>query len=405
MSIRRFGSLIFRLSACWQLMLSAVALLGVFAATPVFAQAELSGEKAKLAERLRADLSRLAEAQKGYFAKNKRFANDMSALAFAPTSGGSVTISYASARMWQANALHSSITPFVCFVIVNTPEGNSPVEKPFCTDANRTPGASALANAGPAASTRTAAPPVEQKKAAVSPPVKTQAPPPQANVRAAARAATHPAGPVANAGTVESVTLKAFIDRLDQIASGAAEVMRSKPPEFARDPYESSAEYAARRAEYDARSADAMAAYNRREADYYAKNTRTFVVDLPAKDAKYDSDRELLEVTIDPVALPTMRSLTAGGRPAALAVNCYTRPVFLCSPDEGMTYEPGELWRVTRAKAREVDVLKTPLTVQARFAVGPHDGSRGPALTLIGLELQAKGVTVARWSGSGAAGR
>ena len=53
-----------------------------------------------------------------------------------------------------------------------------------------------------------------------------------------------------------------------------------------------------------------MAAYNRREADYYAKNTRTFVVDLPAKDAKYDPDRELLDITVDPVVLPTMRSFT-----------------------------------------------------------------------------------------------
>ena len=192
--------------------------------------------------------------------------------------------------------------------------------------------------------------------------------------------------------------MKAFADRLDQIASGAAEIMRAKPPELARDPYESSAEYAARRA-------DALAAYNRREADYYAKNTRTFVVDLPAKDAKYDPDRELLDITVDPVVLPTMRSFTAGGGLPALAVNCYTRPVFWCSPDKGMTYEPGDLWRVTRAKAREIDVLKTPLTVQARFALGPHEDSRGPALTLIGLELQAKGVTVARWSGSGAAAR
>ena len=469
MSIRRFSYLINRSPASWPFTLSAAALIGVFAATPAFAQAELTGEKAKTAEQLRADLSRLAEAQKGFFAKNKTYATDMSALAFTPSAGGSVTISYASARMWHANASHSSILPFVCFVIVNTPEGNSPVEKPFCTDAKRTPGATALANAGPATGAPAAPPAADPKKAAAPPPVvpkqaaptqtKTeiavpspalaakreaaqqkqiaaaqqgsgtagtkQAGPPRAVTNSAqanrapvrpslgasssartpslptqgdVQAATRPAGPVANTGAAEPVTMKAFADRLDQIASGAAEIMRAKPPELARDPQESSAEYAARRA-------DAMAAYNRREADYYVRNTRTFVVDLPAKDAKYDPDRELLDIAVDPVVLPTIRSFTAGGGLPALAVNCYTRARFWCSPDEGMTYEPGDLWRVTRAKAREVDVLRTPLTVQARFALGPHEDSRGPALTLIGLELMAKGVSVARWTGSGAAGR
>ena len=214
--------------------------------------------------------------------------------------------------------------------------------------------------------------------------------PTRAVVEAMARAATRPAGPVAATGAPETVSLKQFTEQVAKIAEGAAEVMRAKPPELARDPYESSAEYAARRA-------DAMAAYGRRESEYFAKNSHTFIVDLAAKDVRYDPDRETLELAIDAVQLPTLSAFSTSNGVPTLAVACYTRPMFWCSPDGGMTYETAEQWRVTRAKARELDVLKTPLTLQARFVVGPHDDVRGPALTLIGIELQAKGSALARW--------
>ena len=170
-------------------------------------------------------------------------------------------------------------------------------------------------------------------------------------------------------------------------------MIRAKPPELARDPYESSAEYAARRA-------DAMAAYGRREAEFFAKNSHTYVVELAAKDVRYDPDREILELAMDPVQLPTLSAFSTNKGVPTLAVACFTRPMFWCSPDGGMSYESAEQWRVTRAKAREADVLKTPLTLQARFVVGPHQEVRGPALTLVGIELQAKGSTLARWPSS-----
>ncbi len=432
---------------------------------PLRAQADLTGDKAKVADNVRADLSRLVDAQKAYFAKNKAYSNDVAALGFKGNSGAVVTISYASPRMWQANASHNALAPYVCFVIVNTPAANTPAEKPFCQDSKKSSAASALAAEGPATSKaepapakteapkteapkteapKTEAPKVQQQKteapkvelpkveapkaetktAAAPPKVATQKPAPapkqvaantpkpraprpvttprgrtnlgaglpaQGDVEAMARAATRAATPVAAAGTPEPVTLKQFTEQVAKIAEGAAAVMRAKPPELARDPYESSAEYAARRA-------DAMAAYGRREAEYFAKNTRTFVVDLQAKDVRYDPDRESLELAMDAVQLPTISAFSASNGMPTLAVACYTRPMFWCSPDGGMTYESAEQWRVTRAKAREADVLKTPLTLQARFVVGPHDDVRGPALTLIGLELQAKGATLARWS-------
>jgi hypothetical protein len=457
MAIRRFQSSLGRTLSHTIGTSAFLAAILAIPATPLRAQAELTGDKAKVADAVRADLSRLVEAQKSYFGKNKGYSNDLGVLGFKPNSGAAVTISYASPRMWQANASHASLAPFVCFVIVNTAAANTPAEKPFCQDSKKSSAASALAAEGPATPTTTKAEPAPAPTKSEPPkpaPTKTEAPKPEApkvetpkveapkpepkvavaprktaapkgaapapkqiasakpragrstspggtatglpaqgDVEAMARAATRPAGPVTAPGTPETVSLKQFTEQLAKIAEGAAQVLRAKPPELARDPYESSAEYVARRA-------DAMAAYGRREAEYFAKNSRTFVVDLPAKDVRYDPDRETLELAMDAVQLPTLSAFSTSNGVPTLAVACYTRPMFWCSPDGGMSYESSEQWRVTRSKAREADVLKTPLTLQARFVVGPHEDVRGPALTLVALELQAKGTTLARWSSS-----
>jgi hypothetical protein len=218
--------------------------------------------------------------------------------------------------------------------------------------------------------------------------------PAQGNVSAAARATTRQASAIVG-GPVENVSVQQFSDRLAQITNGALDALNAKAPELVRDPYESTAEYEARRAA-------AAAQFARRESEYFARNARTLVVQLPVKDAKYDADREVLEFSIDAVDLPTARSFSTESA-GALTVTCYTRPVFWCGPEAGMTYEGGDLWRVPRARARELDVLRSPMTVTAKFAVGYRDDTRGPSVTVLELDLQAKGQSVARWLAPGTA--
>lgn len=424
-------------------------LLGAAAAFQTVRAQELTGDRLAKSEAVRADLSKLSDLQRAYFEKNKTYTVDSRALNFAPTSGAQISMSYASVRSWAANATHPVIAPFVCFIIVSSPAANTPAEKPFCTDSRRGTAASALAQAGPAptgsataavskaaadskAAAKTAAPPQQvaaapakqdvPRKQVVTPPQQAapstapqkaqprrpvtrrsasrQAPvpavptpllPAQGEADVAARLQTRGASSlVAGTGPVEAVTTQQFTDRLGQIATGALDALNARAPELVRDAYESSAEFEGRRAQ-------AMAQYSRREVDYFSGNSRTFVVQLQARDAKYDADREVLEFSVDPVPLPTSRSFSTESGATQLTVTCYTRPVFWCSPDAGMTYEAGDLWRVPRARARELDVLRSPLTLQARFAVGRRDDLRGPGLTLLGLELQAKGQSVARW--------
>ncbi|MHB1310783.1 MAG: hypothetical protein ACYC3L_02110, partial [Gemmatimonadaceae bacterium] len=83
-----------------------------------------------------------------------------------------------------------------------------------------------------------------------------------------------------------------------------------------------------------------------------------------------------------------------------LSVACYTRPVFWCSPDSGMQYDGTDLWRVPRATARSADVLRSPLTLVARFVVGRRDDTRSPTVSLVSMELQAKGAAISRWEAS-----
>lgn len=431
----------------------AIAVLGLAVAAPALRAQELSGERAQKAEAVKADLLRLSELERSHFAQKKAFAIDVKALGFAPASGAQVTISYASERAWAASATHPQIDPYVCFVIVSSPSGASSAEKPFCQDSRRGTAASALVKAGGA----TAPPPVTPEAAAqaphkavvAAPPPKapavakrapvtqkavtaapqraapatpkaattkavSQAPAPrftktpspqrrneprvrgktlnapsllaQGDVAADARAQTRRASPVRAAGGPEAVSAASFSERLSAIATGAREALAARPPELVRDPYESTAEYAARRAQ-------AMAVYERREDEYFAKNSHTFVVQINGKDAKYDPDREILDLSLDAVALPVAHDLGA----AQLGVTCYTRPVFWCSPDAGMTYDATGLWHVTRARARELDVLRAPLTVQARFVVGQRDDQHGAALTLVSVELHARGQVLAKW--------
>ena len=492
-----------------------LAILSLFAAGSTLSAQELVGERAQKANAIKADLQKLSELERSYFAQNKTFTVDLTKLGFAPQSGALVTMSYASARAWAANATHTGIEPYVCFAIVSSPTASVDVDKPFCTDSRRGSAATSIAKAGAsegakapsakavpapqkavvaapakadapkpaptpaakeeaqkamvaaaaskasataapkatvAAAPKAAAPKAAAPKAAeaaapkaaeaaapkaaeaaapkaaeaaapkavdaevpkvvdvvvaqapaprtkMAPPnsrrsepsvrgKKMSAPtmPAQGDVAAEARAQTRAASAVRGSAAPEAVSSGAFTERLTAIAAGAREALAAKAPEVSRDSYESSGEYATRRAQ-------ALAVYERREEEFFAKNSRTFVVQITGKDARYDPDREVLDIGLETVALPVARDLGS----AQLAVACYTRPVFWCSPDGGMTYEAMGLWRVARAKARELDVLRAPITVQARFVVGHRDDQHGAAVTLIGLELVARGQVLAKW--------
>lgn len=392
--------------------LAVVALLGLTAA--LGAQ---GGDKAKVGEAVKSDLTRLADLERAWFEKNRTFTTDLRALGFTPTSGAKITISYASARSWAANAAHPTLQSTSCFIVVSQPGGGGSSARPFCTESTGGQVAAAPPQAAPrqqpaaappraAAPTRTpvpaskpAAPAVIQQPAVRRPPARRPVPaapaqtvvelPARAPSNAAALAATRAAGGVADAGVTEAVTPTQFTERLNAIVTAALEVSNAKMPEVARDPYESTPEY-------QARVAQAFAVFQRRESEFYARNTRTYVVSIPVKGVKYDPDREIVEFAVDPVTLPTTSSFAASDA-ARLSVACYTRPYFWCSPEAGMSYDGTDLWRIPRATARSVDVLQTPLTLLARYVVGRRDDARSPAVSLISMELHAKGAAISRW--------
>jgi len=394
-----------------------VVLLGLTAA--LSAQ---GGDKARVGEAVKADLARLADLERTWFEKNRIFTTDLRALGFNPTSGANITMSYASARSWAANATHPTLTPTTCFIVVSQPGSPSANDKaqPFCSEAADSKQAAAPAVQAPANKPATvASKPVTPAPKPVAPAPQAAAPKQQqvvVNRRPARRAMpiapvptytelparapaagvslanTRAAGGAADAGVTEAVTPAQFTERLNAFVASALEMTNAKMPEVARDPYENTAEY-------QARVAQAFGVFQRREADFYAKNTRTFVVSIPVKDAKYDADRELVEFAAEAIALPTTRSFAAADG-ARLSVACYTRPVFWCSPDSGMQYDGTDLWRVPRATARSADVLRSPLTLVARFVVGRRDDARSPAVSLVSMELQAKGAAISRWEAS-----
>jgi hypothetical protein len=399
---------------------AAVALFGLTAA--LGAQ---GGDRGQLSEAVKADLTRLAELERGWFEKNRTFTTDLRALGYQPSSGAAVTMAYASARSWAANATHTQLQPTTCFIVVSQPGSGGAADRPFCSEAAGGQVASNATQAAPrqqpaATPTRTAAPttkapdvqaPSAQAPQAAAPPRQTPtkvvnrrparraaAPggvttivelPARAPSTGAALAATRAAGGVADAGVTEAVSPVQFTERLNAIVAAALDMSNAKMPDVARDPYESTAEY-------QGRVATAFAAFQRRESEFYARNTRTYVVSIPVKGVKYDPDREVMEFAVDPIALPTARSFSAADG-ARLSVACYTRPYFWCSPDAGMSYDGTDLWRLPRTVARSVDVLNTPLTLMARFVVGRREDARTPSVSLISMELQAKGAAISRW--------
>lgn len=406
----------------------------------------LAGEKARVAEAVKRDLSRLAALQRTHHQRAKLFAADLKDLNFTPTSGAEINIAFASMSAWAANASHATLSPVKCFLIVSANDAvDAPTSQPFCTDAEPGSAAARVASAGatdaaeskaapaataeaPATKAAATSPPISQpnaQKSAAAPPrsapAATKAPatstparteptrapatPPatanrparataapsgaaQRSDNAAVRMITRDAGEVSVADRVESVTPSEFSNVLIGMAREAVAVMDAPPPEVVRDPYESTQEYEARRAQ-------ALAEYQRREQDYFRATKRSFVVQLPVRAVRYDADGETLEFSVEALRLPQARE----GR-SQLTVACFTRPVFWCMPDSGMTYDANDLWKVPRATARQFDVLRTPMTLTARFTVGGRpDGERALAISLIDMELQARGQTVQRWNG------
>lgn len=383
------------------------------------------GDKAKVIEAVKSDLTRLATLERMWYEKNRAFTTDLRALAFTPASGANIVMSYASARSWAANASHKTLQPMSCFIVGQLPSGQAAPEKPFCTEPTESKQVAA-APATPATPAPRQQPTAVQEKPAAKPapvpqltapqaatprqqPVVNRRPsrsgrraagagavattilelPARAPSSGAALANTRAAGGVADAGVTEAVIPSQFSERLNAIVASALDMMNAKMPELARDPYESSTEY-------QARVAQAYAVFQRRETEFYARNTRMYVVSIPVRDVRYDADREVVEFAVDPMALPTTHSFAAADG-ARLSVACYTRPYFWCSPDSGMSYDGTDLWRVPRVAARAADVLRTPLTLVARFVVGRREDARSPAVSLVSMELQAKGAALARW--------
>lgn len=402
-------------------------LLAMLALAPHAAAAQrpaLSGEKARVAAAVRADLARLAQLQKAQHERTKLYAADVRDLRFTATSGATVNIAYASMNSWAANASHPTLAPVACYVIVSVNDAaDAPSAQPFCTEAKPGTAAGNVAAATTPAperpSPQKAAPPAAQKAQQKAPQKAPQQAPqkatPSANAAAnAARPVRQSAPPrevaavtgrtgevpgearlmtrevIANANAAERtqpVTPSQFADALAEFSRNALAVLDAPPPVITRDPYESTQEFETRR---DA----AIAAHERREAEFFRENTRTYVVTMPVRDVRYDADREVVEFAVDPIALPVR------GGSSELSLACYTRPVFWCTAAEGMTYDAGDLWRVPRAVARQHDVLRTPMVLVARYTVGRIEGERGLAISLVDMDLQARGQSVQRWPAS-----
>jgi hypothetical protein len=429
-------------------------------ASPVRAQRPaLSGEKAQVADSVKADLARLSTLQSAHHARTRVYAADARDLNFTPRSGAQINIAYASMNAWAANATHPVLSPIACFIIFSSAEPTGPAAEPFCQEGR--PGTVAPAGA-PTAAPPTRPPPTQPARPAAAAPTGTapttatpptvsttpaqaapttrpQAAAPSAPPTAAARppevgmtpvapttplrepAAAAPQGdaarPVrtldvvgdripfaARAGTrevdvagaaapsaTENATPQQFSQHLAEFAQQATALSVTQTGELeavVRDPYESTAEFEARRAA-------AVAAAERREREFFQQNSRTFVVAMPVRQVRYDPDREVLEFTVDGVGLPMTR--VEGDQ--VLVLQCYSRPVFWCGTETGMIYDAGDLWRVPRATARQHDVLRNPLTLNARFAVGRRQ-DRTLAISLLSMDLQARGQSVQRWDGA-----
>jgi hypothetical protein len=299
------------------------------------AQQEVPADRARLADAVRADLTKLTDLERGYFAANKRFTADIKALQFAPKSGAAIAVSYASARTFSASASDARLAPFLCFVIVSSADASSPAEKPFCTDSRYGTAATALARAGS----------------------ETDSPPPSV------------AAPKPQQKSVTPVTVGVTDHSAPDRAGHVAQPAILTPAEFA----------------------ERLRALVGARADSFV-----VIVQFAVKDARYDPSRGVLEVAIERVPLPLVKPPAADTGATRPAITCFTRPAFVCGAS-GLQYIARDLLHVPQSRAPDPELLRTGLTLQARFDVGRRDGTAGPALTLLALVLQAKGTAVASW--------
>jgi hypothetical protein len=310
----------------------------VVAAARVLPAQDIPADKSRIAEAVRADLSKLSDLERSYFAANKRYTVDIKALHFVPVSGATIAVSYASARTFSASASHVRLAPFLCFVIVSSVGTRSPAENPFCTDSRFVTAAAALARAG-------------------EEPEPPSAPAPRG-------AASPPA-----AVSVTPVTV------------GGIEPSTAKPPGLSAGPAVLTASEFAERL---------------RAAAGAKGDSVIVIVQFAVKDARYDPSRGVLEVAVERVPMPLAGPQPPDTGSMRPALACFTRPAFVCGVS-GLTYIARDLLRVPRSRAPDPELLRSGLTLQARFAIGRRDDTPGPALTLLALLLQSKGEVVSRW--------
>jgi len=111
-----------------------VAVLALLA-MPVAAQRPaLTGEKAQVADAVKADLSQLSEQQTAHHNRTRVYSADVRDLNFTPSSGATINIAYASMNAWAANATHPTLSPVACFIIISSAEPTGPAARAFCQE-------------------------------------------------------------------------------------------------------------------------------------------------------------------------------------------------------------------------------------------------------------------------------
>lgn len=298
------------------------------------AQQEIPADRTRIADAVRADLAKLTDLERAYFAANKRYTTEIKSLNFTPASGAAIIVSYASARTFSASGSHFRLAPFLCFVIVSSTDEKSPAEKPFCTDSRYLTAASSLARGGEGVAT--------------------------------------PVSPAPRASTQTPLALNA--PSVTPVTTGSAPIPAASPPVL------TPGEFATRLETATGAKSDSV----------------VVIVQFAVKDARYDPSRGVLEVALERVPMPLTARREGDPRPPLLALACFTRPAFVCG-ESGLTYIARDLLRVPRARAPDAEVLRSGLTLQARFAIGRRDDTPRPSLTLLALLLQAKGAVVSRW--------
>ncbi|MFI5233681.1 MAG: hypothetical protein ACHQSE_14365 [Gemmatimonadales bacterium] len=306
----------------------------IAASSPLGAQQDVPRDRTRLADAVLADLSTLSSLERAYFAANGRYTNDTAVLHFVAKSGAAIAVSYASARTFSASASHARLAPFLCFVIVSAVDADSPADKPFCTDSRYGTAATALARAGADTATPIAIP---------KPDTPRVQPPAMASPRIVPRPRRK------STPSVDSSRVAAPMN----------------PTEFA---------------------------VRLRAAVRARTDSVVVVVQFAVKDARYDPARGILEVAIERVPLP----LLTGADSTRPAIACFTAPAFVCGA-AGLSYIARDLLRVPPSHAPDPEFLRSGLVLQARFAVGRRDDTPTASLTLLALDLQAKGAVITHW--------